>query len=151
MSARENYQSALERVFGSAERSLWLGDKRGAPKGAQVVRDLHSLQGMSEHYQAVGWVTRGAVRAGLSLLRPRLSDGGALWLVLDDAQLLGAVSRALRLSPKSALLDEACEALVFSGFEEPRVLSSLKPRLVLSAKKPARSSALDAFFEQPPA
>jgi hypothetical protein len=150
MSARENYQSALERVFDPAERSLWLGDKRGAPKAAQVVRDLQDLQGASERYQAIGWVTRGAVRAGLALLRPRLLDGGVLWLLLDEAQLLGAVSRALRLSSKSALLDEACEALVFSGFEQPRVLSALKPRLVLSASKPARSSALDVFFEQPP-
>ncbi|HTU60265.1 MAG TPA: hypothetical protein VMF89_17565, partial [Polyangiales bacterium] len=90
------------------------------------------------------------LRAGLSLLRARLADGGLLWVVLDEAPLLGAVSRALGLSSKSdEPLIEACEALLLTGYREPRVLTELKPRLVLAADKPRRVDALDAFFEQP--
>lgn len=162
MSARE-FRSALAQAFAGAERRLWLGDRRHAPEGAQVLRDVQELAASSERTQgalasetgcfdAIGWVTRGPLRQGLSLLRPRLTDGGLLWILLDDAPLLGAVSRALRLSSNSdEALIEACEALLLSGYREPRVLTALRPRLVLAANKPRRGAALDAFFEQPPA
>jgi len=150
MSTRE-FRGALARAFAGAERSLWLGDKRHAPDGALVLRDVEELGGACERFQAIGWVTRGPLRMGLASLRPRLSDGGLLWVVLDEAPLLGAVSRALRLSPKSdEALIEACEALLLTGYKEPRVLIELQPRLVLAANKPQRVDALDAFFEQPP-
>ncbi len=161
MTTRE-FRGALARAFAGAERSLWLGDKRHAPEGAQVLRDVQELAGTSERhpevlargparFDAIGWVTRGPLRAGLALLRPRLSHGGLLWILLDDAPLLGAVSRALRLSSGAEeALPEACEALLLAGYREPRVLTELRPRLVLAANKPRRGDALDAFFEQPP-
>jgi hypothetical protein len=151
MSAREEWQQLLERTFGGAVPVLWLGDKRLAPSGAVQGRDIDALRGSTERFAGIGWMTRADVRAGLSALRPLLSEGGSLLLVLDESLLIGAVTRALRLAPKpdSLPLTEACEALVFMGFEEPRVLLSARPRVVLSARKPARLGALDAFFEQP--
>jgi hypothetical protein len=149
MSTRE-FRGALARAFAGAERSLWLGDKRHAPEGTQVLGDIEELREAGERFQAIGWTTRGPLRTGLALLRPRLSDGGLLWVVLDDAPLLGAVSRALRLSPRAdEALIEACEALLLTGYREPRVLIELRPRLVLAANKPQRADPLDAFFEQP--
>jgi hypothetical protein len=150
MSAREAWQALTERTFAGAERVLWLGDKRLAPAGAHLVRDLAALEDVHERFDGIGWLTRSDLRAGLGLLRPRLSDGAALIVVLDDSLLKGVLTRALRLAPKpDVALTEACEALVLSGFEEPRLVGSVRPRIVLTARKPKRASALDSFFAQP--
>jgi hypothetical protein len=153
MSAREAWSKLTARSFGGSARVLWIGDKRMAPAGAMLVRDLGALPDPSEQFDGIGWVTRANVRAGLSQLRPRLVAGGSLIVVLDESLLMGAVTRAFRLAPKSEAtpLNEACEALLLSGFEEPCVVQALRPRGVLTAKKPSRPSALDAFFEQPTA
>jgi hypothetical protein len=151
MSAREAWQSALADAFGGAARVLWVGDKRLAPANALLARDLDALPATQETFEGIGLITRADVRASLALLRPRLAPGGSLLLVLDASLLLGAVTRAFRFAPKAEVtpLIEASEALLLLGFEEPRVVTALRPRLVLTAKKPQRLGALDAFFEQP--
>jgi hypothetical protein len=151
MSARAALNELFERTFAAASPVLWIGDKRLAPLGAVHVRDVSALQGSREEYAGIGWVTRSDVRAGLSVLRPYLRAGGALILVLDDAPLLGAVTRAFRLAakPDSLPLIEAAEALLLLGFEEPCIVQSARPRIVLTGRKPAHATLLDAFFEQP--
>jgi hypothetical protein len=153
MSAREAWSKVFARSFGTSTRVLWIGDKRLAPAGAEHVRDLSALPASGEHFDGIGWVTRADVRAGLTRLRPRLSDGGSLILVLDESLLMSAMTRAFRLAPRheATPLNEACEALVLSGFEEPCVVQALRPRGVVAAKKPNRPCALDAFFAQPTA
>jgi hypothetical protein len=151
MSAREAWQDALGRAFGGATRVLWVGDKRLAPPGALHARDLDALPATQDTYEGIGLVMRADLRASLSLLRPRLAPGGSVLVVLDASPLLGVVTRAFRFAPKAELtpLIEACEALLLLGFEEPRVVTALRPRLVLAARKPPALGALDAFFEQP--
>ena len=153
MSVRESWKALFERSFGTSTRLLWVGEKRLAPSGAVQVRELSALPDPSETFDGIGWVTRADVRAGLALLRPRLAPGGSLIVALDESLLLGAVTRAFRLAPKPDVtqLADACEALVLAGFIEPGVVQSLRPRAVLTARKPSVLNALDAFFEQPPA
>lgn len=151
MSARDAWGDLFRRTFGAATRVLWLGDKRLAPPGALAVHELSELAPGEASFQGIGLVTRGELRVNLARVRPLLAPGGALLLVLDAPPLLGAVTRALRLAPKTddAALLEACEALLRAGFDQPRVVRSLRPRLAISAQKPARLGPLDAFFEQP--
>ena len=150
MSGARSSQSALAGVFGAAEAILWIGEKRFAPARATYARTLNELPSQRETYQAIGWVTRGELRAGLPTLRRLLAPGGVIVLARDEP-VLSALSRALRLMPKDdgAWLTEACEALLLSGLEAPRVLSGARPRLALVATKPKQLGALDEFFEQP--
>lgn len=151
MSARETWSKLLDATFAGGERLLWIGEKRLAPRAAQQARDLGYLRECTEPFDGIGWIMRGDVRAGLGTLRPWLRANGALLLVLDQSLLLGAVTRAFRLSSKPDVMAamQVCEALLMAGFERPRVLVEAQPRLVLAANKPRRLGALDAFFEQP--
>ena len=132
-------------------RVLVIGAKALNLAGAHEVSDPEAI--VKGRWDGIAWFARDNLRAGLARLRAALAPGGTLVLAVEPPgltrQLWGALSGAGNAMPLA--LEEACEALLLAGLLTPRVLVTGKRGFALSAHTPARSDALDAFFEQPQA
>jgi hypothetical protein len=147
------WHAAARELFEGCESLLVVSAKSFTAPGATQLEEVDALKaGARGPYRGIVWRVRTPLEPGLSLLRPLLSPGAALLLVVE-ARRPEALLRSLLGKPAwpPCSLEDVCEALVLKGLSEPRLLAATKAGFAAVARNPTLRSTLDVFFEQPPA
>jgi hypothetical protein len=147
------WHGAARELFEGCEPLLVISARTFTHAGATQLEEIGAT-GAAAHgpYRGIVWRVRGSLDPGLSQLKPLLLPGAALLLVVE-ARRPEALLRSLLGKPAwpPYVLEDACEALLLQGLSEPRLVAESKAGFAAAARNPTQRSALDAFFEQPPA